>query len=274
MLTTTELKTLLRAQGLRLTKRLGQHHLVDSYAIQRIVDQCALGAHDTVVDIGAGLGALTEPLARCSARVIAVEVDVGIAALLAERMAGLGLGNVTVLQQDILTFDWEAAAPAVAVGAIPYQITSPILVALTQARRHIRRAILVMQYEVARRLVAVPGTKSYGRLSILGQYGWQLTLAFRVPRSAFFPQPGVDSACLIMVPRAIPLVAVRDEHRFFDVVAAAFGQRRKTLANCLSAAGLMSRAQAEEILAAQDLPATIRGEALSLEEFAHLANAL
>jgi 16S rRNA (adenine1518-N6/adenine1519-N6)-dimethyltransferase len=247
---------------------------VDARAIQRIVDQCAFGAQDTGVEIGAGLGALTEPLARRAARVIAVEVDAGIAALLDERMAGLGLGNVTVARQDILTFDWAAAAPAVAVGAIPYQITSPILVALTQARRHLRQAVLVMQHEVARRLIAVPGTKAYGRLSILGQYGWQLTLAFRVPRSAFFPQPGVDSACLVMAPRATPLVAVRNERRFFDVVAAAFGQRRKTLANCLSAAGLASRAQAEALLAAQDLPAAVRGEALSLEEFAHLANAL
>jgi len=272
MLTASELKALLQVHGLRLTKRLGQHHLIDARAIERIVAQCDLSGRETVVEIGAGLGALTEPLARQAGRVVAVDVDRGIASLLAERIASCA--NVTVLHQDILTFPWEAHAGATVVGAIPYHITSPIVVALTQARRHLRRAILVVQEEVAERLVAKPGTKSYGRLSVLGQFGWELSIALRVPRSAFFPQPDVDSACLRMLPRPIAPVAARDEGRFFEVVAAAFGHRRKTLANCLSQAGLAQRSTIPALLQRLGLPEAVRGETLSIEQFAQLANAL
>ncbi len=272
MLTASELKSLLQVHGLRLTKRLGQHHLVDARMIERIVAQCDLSGRETVIEIGAGLGALTEPLAQRAGRVIAVEVDRRIAALLTERMASCP--NVTILHQDILAFPWEAHAGATVVGAIPYHITSPILVALTQARQHLARAVLILQEEVAERLVAKPGTKAYGRLSVLGQFGWELSIALRVPRSAFFPQPDVDSACLRMLARRSAPVAAHDERRFFEVVAAAFGHRRKTLANCLSEAGLAQRSTLPALLRALGLPDAVRGEALSIEQFAQLTSAL
>ena len=274
MLTPSELKVFLNAHDLRLTKRLGQHHLVDRRIIERFVEACGLSRTDTVVEIGAGLGAITDSLAERAGRVIAVEVDKRIGGLLAERMAARS--NVTVLCEDILTFDWERVQGAVVVGSIPYHITSPILVSLSEARRAIRRAILILQYEVARRLLAKPATKAYGRLSVLGQYGWDITSLFSVPRSAFFPQPEVDSTCLRLIARARPPVAVEQEPLFFSVVKAAFSHRRKTLVNCLSGQdGLdVRRADAETLVEQLGLPVSVRGEALSLDQFAALANAL
>ena len=272
MLTAPQLKSFLREHGLRLTKRLGQHQLVDAGVIRRIVEACRLSPDDTVVEIGAGLGALTEPLAERAGRVIAVEIDRRIAAGLKERMRPFG--SVDVRHGDILEFAWAAVPGATVVGAIPYHITSLILVALSERRAAIRQAVLVLQDEVASRLLAAPGTKAYGRLSILAQYAWDVSSLFPVPRGAFFPQPDVDSRCIRLLPRAQPAVQVRDEALFFDLVKRAFAHRRKTLVNCLSDSGAFSRAQAEAAVRALGWPPSIRGEALTIKQFAHLAAAL
>src|SRR3989338_8120101 len=202
MLTAAELKAFLAAQGLRLTKRLGQHHLIDPRVIQRILGVCGPLAGRTVVEIGPGLGALTEPLAERARRVIAVEVDRGVAAALAERLALAR--NVEVRCEDILRFSWESFRDAVVVGAIPYHIPSPILASLCEARGSIDRAVLVIQDEVAQRLAALPGTKAYGRLSVLVQYGWEVVLGLSVSRGAFFPPPGVASRCVELSRRGRP----------------------------------------------------------------------
>ena len=274
MLTASELKAFLRTYDLRLTKRLGQHHLVDVRAIARITDACRLSAEDVVVEIGAGLGALTEALAGRARRVIAVEVDAKICRLLKQRMAPHP--NVTVQCGDILEFPWTQVSGAIVVGAIPYHITSPILVALAESRAILARILLVIQREVARRLVAKPGTKTYGRLTVLAQYGWNVVERLTIPRSAFFPQPDVDSACVELIPHPQPRVTVLDEARFFALVKAAFSQRRKTLVNCLMSepALSLSRHDAEALLRRQGLPSDVRGERLSLEQFAALSNAL
>lgn len=274
MLTTTELTSFLRAHRLRLTKRLGQHHLVDARTIDRILEACQLSRNDTVVEIGAGLGALTEGLAQRAKHVYAVEVDRRVAQLLSERMRSWG--NVTVVCQDILSFSWAQARGAVVVGAIPYHITSPILVWLSESHQEVQKSVLVLQREVAQRLTARSDTKAYGRLSVLGQYRWQLTARFVVSRSAFFPRPAVDSVCLELLRRVRPPVRVEDEAWFFAVVKAVFAHRRKTAANCL-ASGLLtdrSRADIEQALQGLGVPITVRGEALSLEQLAALANAL
>ena len=274
MLTISELTAVLRDHRLRLSKRLGQHHLIHAPTIERIADQCQLSATDTVVEIGAGLGALTGALARRAGRVIAVENDRRIAALLAERMRAHR--EVEVICQDILEFAWERASGATVVGAIPYHITSPILVSLCEHRHVISGAILIVQAEVANRLVAAPSTKAYGRLSVLGQYCWRITPLLTVSRSAFFPQPDVDSRCVRLSRWDAPAVQVADEAMFFAIVKAAFSQRRKTLVNCLSQAGepRWPRARVEEILSRHHLPRAVRGEALSLAQFAALTNAL
>lgn len=274
MLTAAELKTFLRAHDLRLIQRLGQHHLVDRRVIDGLMRHITIARDQTVVDIGAGLGALTEPLAQKAQRVVAVEVDRRICRLLRERVAALE--NVSVVCGDILDFSWEDYRGACVVGAIPYHITSPLLVALSRARQAIRDAWLILQQEVAQRLTAEPDTKAYGRLSVLGQYSWTITPVMTIPPRAFFPQPSVHSVCLQLVSHERPPVSVTDEATFFEVVKAAFSHRRKTLVNCLSAFGKprMSRARAEALVRQLGLPPSVRGEALSLEQFATLANAI
>lgn len=281
MLTVAELKAVLGTHQIRLTKRLGQHHLIDARVIHRIVESCQLSRDETVVEIGAGLGALTEWLAQKAKRVIAVEVDRRIGALLSERMRSFT--QVTVVCEDILGFAWDRVPGAVVVGAIPYQITSPIVVSLCEARRFIQRAMLVMQTEVAQRLVAQPGTRAYGRLSVLAQCGWQLEARFSIPRSAFFPPPEVDSTCVRFLNHPQPRVARAQELLFFAVVKAAFSQRRKTLVNCLSGLavtrgkggeGSLTRSTIEAVLNRLEFDPSVRGEMLSIEQFAALTNEL
>jgi 16S rRNA (adenine1518-N6/adenine1519-N6)-dimethyltransferase len=277
MLTAAEIRSLLASRGVRLTKRLGQHLLVDPATIRRIIERCELSARDTVVEIGPGLGALTEPLAARAGQVIAVDIDRGICSLLAQRLEPLVKeGRLAIRCQDILGFSWNGLSQVTVVGAIPYHITSPILVSLGEARQAIRRAILVVQEEVARRLLAKPGTKSYGRLSVLVQYRWDASRLLAIPRRAFFPEPRVDSSCVQLIRRHRPPVALVDEPFFFGVVKAAFSHRRKTLVNSLMSGPRvrLDRPRAEALVRKLGLPAAARGETLSLTQFASLANAL
>ncbi len=270
MLTPGALTTLLRAHGIRLTKRLGQHHLIDPRRIDRLIAESGIRPHDTVVEIGAGLGAITESLAQRAGRVIAVEVDRRICQLLAERLAGAP--NVELVCDDILTFPWARTAGAVVIGAIPYHITSPILVTLFHHRRFVRHAVLILQDDVVDRLIAKPGTKAYGRLSVLVQCGWQVKRLFRIPPSAFFPQPSVESGCLELIPRTVSPVTEADESGFFELVKTAFAQRRKTLAHALVVFGhhRITKRQAEDLLNRLGLPPRVRAEQLSIETFGRL----
>lgn len=274
MLTAAELKSLLRLHQLRLTKRLGQNHLVDARSIGRIIERCALSRADTVVEIGAGLGALTEPLAERVGQVIALEVDRAIGALLRERMQRWP--NVTVRCEDALKFPWASMREVTVIGAIPYHITSAIFVSLCEARQAIRKAVLIVQEEVGERLLAAPATKAYGRLSVLGQYCWSIRKLLDVSRHAFYPQPAVDSVCLEFARRSGAAVRVGNEAMFFAVVKAAFSQRRKTLANCLCGRGGvgLARPAAEALISQAGLSPGVRGEQLSIEQFAALARAL
>ena len=272
--TPTALRELLRAHRLRLTKRLGQNFLVDARTAARLLEDCHLTPRDTVVEIGAGLGALTERLAEAAGRVIAVEVDRKIGGLLTERLADRP--NVEVAAQDILTFPWARYPGSKVVGMIPYRITSPILVSLCEHAADVRGAWLGMQREVAQRLAASCGTKAYGRLTILVQCRFDVEELRRIPRSVFFPQPNVDSSWVQLIPKRPPAVPAEDERMFFAVVQAAFAQRRKTLLNCLERAeGLrLTKTGAAEALQRAGLPARVRGEALSLAQFAALSRAI
>lgn len=274
MHTKRELLELLREHGLRLTKRRGQHYLTDPRLAARVVDACELTSDDTVIEIGAGLGALTDLLAAKAKRVVAVEVDRAICEILRERVAHLG--NAQVLCEDILAFRWDRYRGSKVVGAIPYHITSPILVELCKHAAEVSGAWLGLQREVADRLNATPGTKAYGRLTILIQRHFVTTPLLRMPRGAFFPQPEVDSVWVQLVPRPSRAVSVSDERLFVDVVRAAFGQRRKTLVNCLTTLERprLDRAQAAAAIREAGLTGAVRGEELSLEAFARLANVL
>ena len=272
MHTKSELLSLLRARGLRLKKSLGQHYLIDPAMGRRLVDLCALTSQDLVVEIGAGLGAITDVLAERAARVVAIERDRTIAELLVARLASYP--NVEILCRDALEVSWAPWKGCTVVGLIPYLITSPLLVRLCEEVSQVHAVWLGVQQEVADRLTARAGTKAYGRLSILVQYRWQVAQRAKIPRRVFFPQPAVDSAWVELAARRAPAVRVDDETLFFELVRTAFSQRRKTLVNCLLGWRDLSREQIQACLRTVELPASVRGEAVSLEGFAALANHL
>ncbi len=273
MHTKTELLELLRGQGIRLTKRLGQTYLVNPSLASRLISECHFTPEDRVVDIGAGLGALTIPLAETVREVVALDVDPAVCDTLRQRLASKP--HVQVRCEDVLTVDWSRYAGWKVVGMIPYHITSPILVALSEGSHHLAGIWLGMQREVAQRLSAQPGTKAYGRLTVLAQYRWDVKELVRIGRQHFFPVPKVESCWVRLSARATP-VAVEDEALFFAVVKAAFSQRRKTLRNCLRELEhpTLDGDQVAAVLERAGLPPLVRGETLSLTSFAHLSNSI
>ena len=274
MHTKRELLQSLQRHGLRLSKRFGQHFLIDPGLCRSLVARCGLSREDRIVEIGPGLGALTSLLAEAAGEVLAVEIDQGFCRALQERIAAHA--NVRVLCQDILEFPWTDVPAAKVIGAIPYHITSPILAMLCQQARRVPEAWLGLQQEVGERVMAGPGTKTYGRLSILLQYHFETRRVIKISRQAFFPQPEVDSIWLHLRARSAPAVTVRNEALFFDVTRVAFGQRRKMLLNCLLQLSrpALTRPAAADALRNAGLPPTIRGEMLSLDQFARLTDVL
>lgn len=275
ILTLTALKQLLSAAGLRPRQRLGQHFLIDPVMQRRVIAAAGLRPDECVMEIGPGLGALTLLLAQQARRVIAVEVDRGLAAALTQRTADLG--NLEVRCENILEYRWPAAPSAwVVVGTIPYYITAPILERLVSEHQRVARAVLVMQTEVAERLTAQAGAEAYGRLSCFVQYYFQARRLFRIAPRAFYPMPAVESSAVELIPHGRPPVHVGDEALFFRVIEAAFHMRRKTLLNNLLAAfgQRQSREQLSDVLQRCGIDLRERGERLSLEQFAQLADAL
>ena len=271
-------KTLLNRLGLRPKKALGQHFLVHPHQARRIVAALSLTGEDTVVEIGAGLGALTSLLAPAARRVIALERDPELARFLAEELLVESLG-VQVVCQDVLEFDFpgaarEAGRPLAVVGNLPYQITSPLLFGLIRDATAIAQAVLMMQMEVGARLLASPGTKDYGILSVLVQYHFRVNRLFSLSPGNFYPPPQVDSVVLRLVPETAAPAAL-DAALLHQVVKAAFGHRRKTLNNTLvsgaAALGLSPEAM-RATLAELDIDLKRRGETLSTAEFVALSN--
>ncbi|MGH7896645.1 MAG: 16S rRNA (adenine(1518)-N(6)/adenine(1519)-N(6))-dimethyltransferase RsmA [Candidatus Binatia bacterium] len=257
------------ALGVRPSRRLGQNFLVDRRIAERIV-AAAEPAGRTVIEIGPGLGALSESLAEKAAELFLVEVDRRMAARLEEQFTRSQ--TVHVLAADALEVDFASVLagrePAVAIANLPYSVGSQILLRLMDARRHFNRLVVMLQREVAERIVAAPGSKAYGVLSLLVGLHGEARIVFRVPPSAFVPRPKVESAVVTIGLDAGPRAPVRSEVRFREVVRAAFGQRRKTLRGALS-----KLASADRIERAGIDPGR-RGETLSLTEFAALANEL
>ena len=268
---------ILNAFHLRASKRLGQNFLVDAGVVQKIVAAAELTREDTVLEIGPGIGTLTQGLAETGARVVAVELDKKLPAVLAETLRGYD--NVTVVPGDILKLDIPAlinlgAGERFKVAAnLPYYITTPILMALLEQRLPIERLVTMVQKEVAVRMTARPGSKDYGALSVAVQYFTVPQMVTDVPPRAFMPAPAVTSAVIACRVREVPAVQPADEKLFFRLIRAAFGQRRKTLLNALTGEGLtkeMSRAG----LSAAGIAENMRGEQLSLEDFARLSDAV
>jgi 16S rRNA (adenine1518-N6/adenine1519-N6)-dimethyltransferase len=256
-----------------VTKRraLGQHFLRDAGIARTIVDLVAPTPRDRVVEIGPGEGALTAELARRAGQVTALEVDRDLAA----RLRARGLDRLEVLDADARTWDYGTLTRpddgrVLVVGNLPYSVGKPILEALVAARTAIDEMALMLQREVAERLAAPPGSKIYGSLSVLTQLYCDVRLALRVSPGAFRPPPKVDSAVVHLRVRATPRVGLRDERRFHVVVRAAFGQRRKMLANALAAGLSLPLETAREAAAGAGIDPRRRAETLSIDEFAAL----
>jgi len=265
-------RRVLKRHGLRPSHRLSQCFLVSPHAIERIVAAVAPQQGQLVVELGPGLGTLTFALARAGARLIAIERDPRMVGVLEQERGAL---PVQVIEGDATRVDYAAYVEAndtqpVVVGNIPYAVTGAILRSLIDARMHVAHAVLMMQREVRDRLVAKPSTADYGVLSIFAANAFEIETVMHVPRTSFFPSPRVDSSVVSMRPRAQPLAAQSDA--FGAIVHAAFSTRRKTLRNALSR--LPGGAERlEHAFTTSGIDPSRRGETLSIEEFATLAQA-
>ena len=276
-------KAVLERHGFTFKKSFGQNFLTDTNILQKIVDTAEVDDQVNVIEIGPGIGALTEFLAERAAEVMAFEIDHRLVPILADTLRDFD--NVTVVNEDILKVDLtkhiqnfkNPELPIKVVANLPYYITTPILMHLIESGIPFSEFVVMMQKEVADRISAQPNTKAYGSLSIAVQYYMTAKVAFIVPRTVFVPAPNVDSAILKMVRRPEPAVAVEDESFFFKVSKASFTHRRKTLWNNLTGYFGKTEEVKDKLTKALDqagLAPSVRGEALSLAEFASLADAL
>lgn len=270
--------------GINTKKSLGQNFLTDINILKNIVAAGDVQKTDNVVEIGPGIGALTEQLARAAKQVVAFEIDDRLIPVLDHTMAPYD--NVTIVHNDILKVDLDkefakqfedVTAPLKLVANLPYYITTPILMQVLQSGIHFDNIVVMMQKEVADRLSAEPGTKDYGSLTLAVQYRMNAKLAFTVSRTAFVPNPNVDSAIISLTPRKPLAIQPRDEKRLFELFKIGFVMRRKTLWNNLTTAfgkGEAMQPKLTAALAAIDLDPRTRAEKLSLERFVELHNAL
>ena len=257
---------------LRADKKLGQNFLIDENVVRQIVEAAELSEADIVLEVGPGIGTLTQGLAESKAQVVAVELDTRLLPVLATTLEGYD--NVRVVHGDILKVNImeEVGAPSFKVCAnLPYYITTPIIFALLEKRLPMERLVAMVQKEVAERMAAQPGGKDYGALSVAIQYYTEPEIAFIVPPTSFIPAPAVDSAVIVCKRREKPPVEVCDEALFFRVVKAAFSLRRKMLSNSLKNMGIKAE-QVAKWLELADVDGKRRAETLSLEDFAKLTN--
>lgn len=270
-------KAVLERHGFTFKKSFGQNFLTDTNILQKIVDTAEIDKNVNVIEIGPGIGALTEFLAENAAEVMAFEIDDRLIPILADTLRDFD--NVQVVNQDILKADLQTQIqnfknpdlPIKVVANLPYYITTPILMHLIESKIPFQEFVVMMQKEVADRISAEPNTKAYGSLSIAVQYYMMAKVAFIVPRTVFVPAPNVDSAILKMVRRDQPLVEVQDEDFLFDVAKASFVHRRKTLWNNLTNRFGKSeevKAKLEQALEMAELLPSVRGEALTIADFA------
>jgi 16S rRNA (adenine1518-N6/adenine1519-N6)-dimethyltransferase len=269
---------LFRRFGFRPRKRFGQNFLVDRNVLNKILDAADIHEGDVVLEVGPGAGTLTLALTQRGAKVIAVEVDRDLVAILSEVTPNAEIINADILGLNLPQFlrDHFGESKVKVLGNLPYYITSPIISELLLARSQVERIVLMVQKEVAVRLGARPGTKDFGSMSVFVQYYSEVEIIAHVSRNVFLPPPDVSSAIVRLTPRERPPVDVPSDELFFDVVHCAFGQRRKTLLNSLSdcqALGL-TKEQVSQVLHAARIEPSRRPETLSLEEFASIARAI
>ena len=262
-------------------KKFGQNFLIDDHVLTKIMDGANVTKDDFVLEIGPGIGTMTQYLAERARKVLAVEIDTKLLPILAETLADYD--NVEVINHDILKVDINAIAekyndgkPIKVVANLPYYITTPIIMGLFESGVPIDNITVMVQKEVADRMQVGPGTKDYGALSLAVQYYATPYIIANVPPNCFIPRPNVGSAVIRLTRHVQPPVTVRDEKLMFRIIRASFNQRRKTLQNGLNNASDLpfTKQQIVEAIEAIGLKATVRGEALTLEEFAKLSDTL
>ena len=259
--------------GITMSKKLGQNFLIKRTVVDQIVAAADLGPDDQVLEVGPGIGTLTQGLAQSGACVKAIELDQRLLEVLDTTLESYD--NVDIIHGDVLKLNVPEIMdykPFKVVANLPYYITTPIIMSLLEAKLPIERLVVMVQREVALRMVAHPGTKDYGALSVAVQYYTEPDIVLEVPPKAFMPAPAVTSAVIRCRLRQKPPVHVDDERIFFRVVKAAFAQRRKTFSNSMKTTGL-SKEQIAAILEQAGIDGQRRGETLGLQKFADLANA-
>lgn len=262
-------------------KKYGQNFLIDTHVLDKIIRAAQIGADDFVVEIGPGIGTMTQYLAAAARQVTAIEIDKALIPILEETLEGYD--NVTILNEDVLKVDIRGLVeeqnngePIKVVANLPYYITTPIIMGLFESNVPLESVTVMVQKEVADRMKTGPGSKDYGALSLAVQYYARPELIANVPPNCFMPRPGVGSAVIKLTRHEKPPVQVEEEAFLFQVIRAAFNQRRKTLVNSLNNALdiAVSKEAAAKVLEEMGLSPSIRGEALTLEQFAELGNRL
>lgn len=274
-------KEILSKYSMSAKKKFGQNFLIDSNVLEGIVEAAGVTKDDCVLEIGPGIGSLTQYLAEAAGRVVAVEIDTSLLKVLEDTLSEYD--NVTVINEDILKVDIEAIAkkyndsrPMKVVANLPYYITTPIIMKLFESGAPLESITVMVQKEVADRMVEGPGSKDYGSLSLAIAYYAQASDVMNVPPSSFIPQPGVGSAVVKLEKYPEPKVRVKDEKYMFEIIRTSFNQRRKTISNSLSnnpSLGV-SRQEVQDALIRMGIDEKARGEILSLEQFAELSDIL
>lgn len=272
---------ILQKYNFNFQKKFGQNFLIDTTVLDRIISSAEITKEDCVLEIGPGIGTMTQYLAERAREVVAVEIDKALIPILEDTLSAYD--NVTVINDDILKVDINKIAeernggkPIKVVANLPYYITTPIIMGLFESNVPLKSITIMVQKEVADRMQVGPGTKDYGALSLAVQYYAKPEIVANVPPNCFIPRPNVGSAVIRLTRYDKPPVEVADEQKMFALIRASFNQRRKTLVNGLgNATGLhVTKEQVSEALEKMGLPATVRGETFTLEQFATLSNLL
>ena len=271
----------LQKYNFNFQKKFGQNFLIDTHVLDKIIRESGVTKDDMVIEIGPGIGTMTQYLCENAREVVAIEIDKNLIPILGDTLSAYD--NVTVINEDVLKVDIKKLAeeknggrPVKVVANLPYYITTPIIMGLFESHVPIDSITIMVQKEVADRMQEGPGSKEYGALSLAVQYYAKPEIVAIVPPNCFMPRPNVGSAVIRLTCHENPPVEVKDEGFMFNLIRASFNQRRKTLVNGLTNASFLSvtKEQVVEALEKMELSPTIRGEALSLEQFAQLSNLL
>ncbi len=272
---------ILQKYNFNFQKKFGQNFLIDTNILEKIIDSAEITKDDCVLEIGPGIGTMTQYLAERAGEVVAVEIDKNLIPILSDTLSSYD--NVTIINEDILKVDINklceeknGGKPIKVVANLPYYITTPIIMGLFESHVPLKSITVMVQKEVADRMQVGPGTKDYGALSLAVQFYAKPEIVCQVPPTCFIPKPGVGSAVIRLTRYEETPVQVKDENKMFAIIRAAFNQRRKTLVNSLgNAAGInISKDAVAQAIETMNLSPTIRGEALTLEQFAYLSDLL